>query len=705
MKNKSSRLVVSILKMVFITLFACTSLQGGGALFSRRIGTDEQYEKMWIKSMDVAIDIQDQIAVTHVDHVFFNERTTMVEAIFIFSLPENALITEMVYWFNGQRYVADIRERQDAVAAYQSKIRRYIDPVLLEYLGDNLFRLSIAPINAQSEVRTEITYTELLDYSFGMVDYQYRLNTVDLSSQPLETVVVNLSAQAQTPFVSFEVPSHENSSAASLTQISDSEYEFLFGDELFYPDRDLHVRFETVREGVNVNLLTYTPTTADSFGTESYYALWLTPPNDPTQEQIVPKDMLFVADVSSSMDGLRMEQLKAAMNSFLDDLDSLDRFNIITFGTNVVLLNPDLVAADSAHIAAAQEYIYSLYALGLTNIQEALLAALNQSYRDTVSRNIVFLTDGLPTWGETDVPSIIANVHEADSSAVRIFSFGIGSSEELSMPLLVGLSTQNGGTYETITADDSIAIVVGNFTRMISMPVMVDLVLDLGGANPWDNYPKTIGDLFWGHQLLQLGLYNQGGTHTISVTGNLGTEPFLYSEELAFSDSAGKGHRFVPRLWAKSKIDDLYDMIAFYGESDELVDQIIELSLRYQILTTYTAFYADPDDDNTAVTVADNEILPGEFKLHQNHPNPFNSSTTISYQLPVTQQLYDVRIKIYNIRGELVVSLMEKDRQPGYHSIRWDGTGPQGQELPSGIYFCTVSAGPYRATIRLVLLK
>ncbi|MCB9250141.1 MAG: hypothetical protein H6613_17135 [Ignavibacteriales bacterium] len=68
------------------------------------------------------------------------------------------MITSMVYWFNGQRYEAEIRERQEAIADYNEKISKWLDPALLEYLGDNLFRLSIVPVNALSEVRTEITY-------------------------------------------------------------------------------------------------------------------------------------------------------------------------------------------------------------------------------------------------------------------------------------------------------------------------------------------------------------------------------------------------------------------------------------------------------------------------------------------------------------------------------------------------------------------
>ena len=67
----------------------------------------------------------------------------------------------------------------------------------------------------------------------------------------------------------------------------------------------------------------------------------------------------------------------------------------------------------------------------------------------------------------------------------------------------------------------------------------------------------------------------------------------------------------MPRLWAKAKINHLMDLIAAYGETDELVDQVIDLSLRFQVLTKYTAFYIDPDEHPT--DVEEESVHPEEF--------------------------------------------------------------------------------------------
>jgi Ca-activated chloride channel family protein len=385
MKFKITNAMLLILLCVFTQeVFAV------GALYVRPRWSTQPYEKMWIKTVDVTVDIQDQVAETHVDQVFYNEMNTSVEAIYLFPLPENAMITELVYWFNGQRYEAEIRERQAAIAAYNNNLSQWLDPALLEYLGDNLFRLSIVPVDAHTEVRTEITYVEMLDYTFGVNNYKFLLNTLELSSQPLETVHLSLEANSQSPYKYFESPSHGNSSSTQLIQISDYNYTIEFGDENYFPDKDFLLQFETIRDEVQFNVLTYSPTEEDSMGNESFYSLWITPPDSVSESETIPKDIIFTADVSSSMGGERIAQLKQSLDEFIDLLSPIDRFNIITFGTHVEKFKPNLVQANSTNIQAAHDFVFQIFALGMTNISAALDSSLHQSFSQESSNNLIF---------------------------------------------------------------------------------------------------------------------------------------------------------------------------------------------------------------------------------------------------------------------------------------------------------------------------
>ena len=688
---------INTIIVILITILSAQNIFATGTLYVRPRFSTQQYEQMWIKSIDVDVDMQDRIAVTKVDQVFFNEMSTSVEAIYIFPLPENAMMTKLVYWFNGQRYEAEIRERQDAVNAYNQKLNQWMDPALLEYLGDNLFRLSIVPVGPRSEVRTEITYVEVLNYEFGVSSYKYLLNTLELSSKELETVHFFMNAKSQNPYKYFNAPGYENSPGALLTKISDYNYTLEFGDENYFPDKDLIVNFETIRDEIQFSLLTYTPTVEDSMGNDSFYSLWITPPDDIDDQETIPQDIVFTADVSSSMAGRRISQVKQSLDNFLDLLDPKDRFNIITFGTHVVQFKPDLVSATEENIQNAHDFVFDMYALGMTNISAALDSSINQSYRETSSNNLVFLTDGKPTFGIIDEQIIIDNVAEANDKHVRIFSFGVG--EDLNRSLLTRLANENNGYATYISSDDSISILISNHFNKISKPLITDISIDFGGLQNWDGYPKIIPDLHWGSQLVDMGLYANSGYFPITISGKVGSGPVQFTKMLNFPDE--NGYRFVPRLWAKSKIDHLLDLIDIMGESDELVDQIVELSLRFQVLTKYTALYVDPDVDDPSTDVdGQDDGLPAEFVVQQNYPNPFNATTYISYSLPSGKNSYHVVIKIYDTLGRVVKILVDETKPPGNYRIDFDAGG-----MNSGIYFYTVTAGRYSVTKKMVLLK
>jgi len=100
------------------------------------------------------------------------------------------------------------------------------------------------------------------------------------------------------------------------------------------------------------------------------------------------------------------------------------------------------------------------------------------------------------------------------------------------------------------------------------------------------------------------------------------------------------------------------------------------------------------------------DIMPYYFGLKQNYPNPFNSTTAISYQLSaISGQRSAVTLKVYNLLGQEVKTLVEKEQTPGYYSVRWDGRDSLGEEVTSGIYLCRLQAGCFVETKRMVLLK
>lgn len=96
------------------------------------------------------------------------------------------------------------------------------------------------------------------------------------------------------------------------------------------------------------------------------------------------------------------------------------------------------------------------------------------------------------------------------------------------------------------------------------------------------------------------------------------------------------------------------------------------------------------------------ETLPEKFALHQNYPNPFNPTTTIRFDLPAAGS---VNVSIFNVRGELIRTLVDGDMSAGFHTIRWNGRNNSGQATASGVYFYRLTAGDFSSTRKLLFLK
>ena len=104
----------------------------------------------------------------------------------------------------------------------------------------------------------------------------------------------------------------------------------------------------------------------------------------------------------------------------------------------------------------------------------------------------------------------------------------------------------------------------------------------------------------------------------------------------------------------------------------------------------------DADGNNELNTI------PTEYELTQNFPNPFNPTTTIRYALPEASQ---VSLKIYNIQGQLVKTLVSDFREAGIHQVVWDGNNEQGQKVASGAYIYRITAGSFVQTRKMIFMK
>jgi len=535
-----------------------------------------------VKYHRVEVEISDQVATTEVDQVFLNDTHYDLEGIYIFPLPEEAAISEFAMYVDGERWEGEILPRDEARRIYEDIVRSRLDPALLEYVGRDTFKASIFPIEPGDERRVELAYSQILDNDGGLVKYVYPLDTERFSARPLEEVVITVRVHSAQPIRAIYSPSHD----VAIDRMDEHTVNVSFEAADVLPDRDFELYYTVSDEDIGLNLLTYRER-----GEDGFFLLLVAPKVEVDERDVVAKDVIFVLDTSGSMEGEKIAQAKDALEFILDHLNPEDRFNIVAFSTGVRTYAREV--QPGAEGDEAWRFIDDLRAVGGTNIDLALAETLAMADGER-PQIIIFLTDGLPTEGVTDTDRIIANLSRQASDNVRIFAFGVG--DDVNTFLLDTIAQDNRGTSSYVRPHESIEEEVSTFYAKVSMPLLADLELDFGDLRVEDTYPYPLPDLFVGTQLVVVGRYREGGRTDVILSGQVNGEEqrFVY-ENLRFTDRGGE--EFIPRLWATRKIGYLLNEIRLHGEGRELIDEIVDLSVRYGIMTPYTSFLVEEEQD------------------------------------------------------------------------------------------------------------
>jgi len=200
----------------------------------------------------------------------------------------------------------------------------------------------------------------------------------------------------------------------------------------------------------------------------------------------------------------------------------------------------------------------------------------------------VFLTDGMPTVGETD-PERIAEQADHGRGAFRVFAFGIGY--DVNTYLLDRLTDRARGVTEYIRPGGDIEQAVGSLATKISSPVLTDLALRGDGVELYDMQPERLPDLFAGEELVVFGRHRGGGSgeRAVTVTGRRNGREERFTTDAHFGGE-GSGNDYVPQLWAARKAGALSREIRLHGPNPEVVTELKRLALRYGILTEYTSY-------------------------------------------------------------------------------------------------------------------
>ncbi len=537
-----------------------------------------------VKSIKIDTRISAQVATTHVEQVFRNDTDAVLEGTYLFPIPEAASIVEFAIWDGDRRLVGEVRSREEARRIYDEIVRRQRDPGLLEYAGKDLFQASIFPIPPRSDKKLEIIYSQVLRAESGTVAYRYPLGIGRQLAQ-IGSVAGRVELESKDPVRNIYSPTHEIDVKRNGDRRSLVSFETGNGKE----PRDFQLFYTISREDFGLTLLTHREA-----GKDGYFLLMISPKDDWSEQEYTAKDIIFVLDTSGSMaEEGKMEKARAALLYGIRTLRSQDRYNVISFAGEEHAMQTGLVAADDQGRKQGETFVQALRPVGGTNINQALLTAEHQFEASNRPKILVFLTDGLPTVGETNVNRILDSVRTERPAGVRLFTFGVGY--DVNTTLLDKLAAENGGVADYVEPKEDLEIKVSNFFAKVSYPVLTDLKLDMAGVETDLVYPRAIPDVFKGSQVMLIGRYRNPISMDyvrLQLTGKSSSSnrTFFY-DNLRFP-LREEANDYLPRLWATRRVGWLMEQVRSNGEQKELRDEIVDLGTRYGIVTPYTSYLA-----------------------------------------------------------------------------------------------------------------
>ncbi|HOD83967.1 MAG: von Willebrand factor type A domain protein [Planctomycetes bacterium ADurb.Bin126] len=587
---KSRHIVLALLTVAFL----------GGQLLADGmivpIRPEIQVRGSWaVKYHHVNMTVRDQVASVSIDQEFVNTGAGAIEVEYLFPIPPGAAIDSMTLVVDGKEMAGKLMRAEEARQIYESIVRRKKDPALLEYVSFGLYKTRAFPLEPNKPAKVLVTYKQVCKKDRDLVEVWYPLNTEKFSSRPIESVEVTVDVKGEADITAVYSPTHD----LNVERKDPRHVIAKYSAKGTLPTTDFQVFYKAADEAVGASLLTY----REEDGKDGFFLLLASPNPRTAAKSVVAKDVVIVFDHSGSMSGKKIEQAKEALRFILKNLNQEDRFAVVAYNDGVSPYSDKLLPAEGKNIESALKRLDRTDAGGGTNIHEALQVAMK--YCEGKAKRpqyILFLTDGLPTAGKTSEADILSDTKKANGCGARLFAFGVGY--DVNVRLLDRLVEDNHGKSDYVKEKEPLEAKIASLYSKIKNPVMTDLKVEVPGVTLTDMYPRKVGDLFEGDQLLVAGRYFIEKDKKNIADGKLQTQLLVKGvyegKERVFEYRVGLAatqkdptYQFVEKLWAIRRVGFLLDEIQLRGQSKEVLDELIHLSLKHGIMTPYTSFLAD----------------------------------------------------------------------------------------------------------------
>ncbi|HEY3225950.1 MAG TPA: VIT and VWA domain-containing protein, partial [Planctomycetota bacterium] len=520
-----------------------------------------------IGSLDVRVEIQDGVARTEIEEIFQNRTDRRLEGTFLFPLPPDASISRLAMEIDGKLMEGEVVERQKARETYEGIVRRMNDPALLEWMPGGLFKCRIFPIEARSDKRIIIAYTQALSAFDGRGTYVYPLAGDSAGDVGIGRFHLEATVRAGSRVLRAESTSHD----ATAIRVDDRTIRTTFSAAAFRPRADFVLAFETALAG-ELQLSAHRPDPA----TPGYFAAFITPRPDADEGYRRDRRLFFLIDASGSVTRPELEAARTVVRRMIETLGPADRFRIGSHNDLVESME-NFVAPDAAGKAAAHRFLGAIEPIGAGDPATSLEHVLPLVPDDG---EVVYVGEGTPTWGEKDPAKIVARLRKvAKDRGVSIRTIAVGSGADRG--LLETLAREFNGGAHAISPSDDVRSRADEIARTLGRSAVNDLKVEFQGPVT-DAAPAKLGSLHFGERLLVTGRYGAGPVKLI-LTGKVFDRVIRREFALTLPERES-GNAHVKRLWAQRRLADLV------AEGEPKKAEAIKLSVEHQVMTPYTSF-------------------------------------------------------------------------------------------------------------------
>ncbi|OBF15795.1 hypothetical protein A5725_02685 [Mycobacterium kubicae] len=573
-------------------------------------GADGQ--RLPLRALSVETAIVGLTATSTVRQRFVNTGDTSVEATYVFPLPDRAGVTDFVADLAGRRVVGVLKERAQARADYEEALAAGQRAAILEEDRSDVFSVRVGNLGPGEEATIEMRLTGPLAFEDGEATFRFPLVVApryttgtplpgdqtgggvaaDTDAVPDASRVTppRLTDADERPDLQVSVTVDDAGLGASGLRASLPTTVLDSPDELIRlrlepgarADRDLLLRFSLDGN----DLASSAVLVPDADGETGTWSVTLLPPPETSS---APRDVVVVLDRSGSMRGWKMVAARRAAGRIVDMLGSADRFCVLAFDDRIdtpPALSAGLVEASDRNRFAAASWLGALAGRGGTAMAEPLRQAVELLAASGGQRqaSVVLVTDGQIT-GEDHLLQTLAPV----IGQTRIYCVGID--QAVNAGFLERLARLGRGRAELVESEERLDQVMARLARTIGRPSLTGLRVRADGVEMIDGTttPAKLPDAFAGVPWVVTGRYRGSGA---------GARFHVDADALSTALPA----RVVPdaiavqTIWARSVVRDLEDEYASGYPDDELAARLVAHSIRFGVLSRFTAFVAvDPE--------------------------------------------------------------------------------------------------------------